>query len=357
MPAAKKVRWAQLRVGIMAIVAMIILGVLVWLLTSQKPFWEHYATIYTYMRDSVALAKGSPVRLNGILVGSVDTVELSSSKDPKRTVRISMQVERARLKDIPIDSIAGLSAENVLGTKFINIDKGRAVRSVQPGGEIQSEPSAEIEDLVRKGFDLFDSAQAVLNRADRIITQVESGQGSIGKFLVDPEFYNRLMAAITDFQKVANAITSGQGTIGKLLYDPSLYDQARSSVERLDALMADLQKGKGTAGKLLNDPAAYDELRANLAEFHRLLDDLNAGKGTAGKLLKDETAYRQIQGVLGKLDTALGKVNSGEGTLGQLLVNPQLYNSLNGLSSEAHGLVKDIRANPKKFLRIKLGLF
>jgi phospholipid/cholesterol/gamma-HCH transport system substrate-binding protein len=85
--------------------------------------------------------------------------------------------------------------------------------------------------------------------------------------------------------------------------------------------------------------------------------DLDAGKGTAGKLLKDETAYRQIQGVLGKLDTALGKVNSGEGTLGQLLVNPQLYNSLNGLSSEAHGLVKDIRANPKKFLRIKLGLF
>ena len=64
-----------------------------------------------------------------------------------------------------------------------------------------------------------------------------------------------------------------------------------------------------------------------------------------------------MQGVLGKLDTAIGKINSGEGTLGQLVVNPQLYNSLNALSVESRSLVKDIRANPKKFFRIKLGLF
>jgi hypothetical protein len=40
-----------------------------------------------------------------------------------------------------------------------------------------------------------------------------------------------------------------------------------------------------------------------------------------------------------------------------LLVNPALYDSLNGTMREAQALVKDIHANPKKFLRIKLGLF
>ena len=40
-----------------------------------------------------------------------------------------------------------------------------------------------------------------------------------------------------------------------------------------------------------------------------------------------------------------------------MLVNPQLYDSMNGVSTELHSLVKDIRANPKKFLRIKLSLF
>jgi phospholipid/cholesterol/gamma-HCH transport system substrate-binding protein len=61
--------------------------------------------------------------------------------------------------------------------------------------------------------------------------------------------------------------------------------------------------------------------------------------------------------VLGKVDTTLDRVNSGQGTLGQLLVNPQLYDSMHGLSSELQSLVKDIRANPKKFLRVKLSIF
>ena len=47
----------------------------------------------------------------------------------------------------------------------------------------------------------------------------------------------------------------------------------------------------------------------------------------------------------------------GQGTLGQLLVNPQLYESLDGTTREMQGLFKDFRANPKKFLRIKLGIF
>jgi phospholipid/cholesterol/gamma-HCH transport system substrate-binding protein len=39
------------------------------------------------------------------------------------------------------------------------------------------------------------------------------------------------------------------------------------------------------------------------------------------------------------------------------MVNPSLYDSLDGTTRELHGLLKDFRANPKKFLRIKLGLF
>ncbi len=341
----------------MAIVAMAIAAVLVFLLTSQRPIWERYATVYTYMPDSAALAKGAPVRLNGILVGNVKKVELSTSKDPNRVVRVDMEVRQDRLKDIPIDSIAGISAENVLGTKFINITKGRSQVTVKPNGELPSEPSAELQDLVKKGFGLFDATQAILNRIDRIVGLIESGQGSIGKFLTDEEFYNRLVQTVTELQEVTHALSNGKGTVGKLLYDPALYDEARASVAKLDQLISDLQAGQGTAGKLLKDPSLYNELQASVKDVRQLLNDLNAGKGTAGKLLKDEEAYRQIQGVLGKVDTTLDRVNSGQGTLGQLLVNPQLYDSMRGLSNELQALVKDIRANPKKFLRIKLSLF
>ncbi len=357
MPSVKRVRWAQIRFGIMALVATIILVVLIWLLTSQKPIWQRESTLYTYMRDAATLTKGAPVYLNGILVGSVSAVQLSGLRDPTKVVRVTLKVDTANMKDIPVDSVAGVTAANVLGTKFINISKGTAQQTVRPGSVLNSEASAEIEDLVRKGFGLFDAAQAILNRLDRIVGEVESGKGSIGKFLVDDEFYNRLVATVAEFQKVTQAISQGRGTVGKLLYDESLYNEARATVQKLDDLIGDLQQGQGTAGKLLKDPALYDETRASITQFRQLLDDLNAGKGTAGKLLKDEAAYKELQASLNKIGNTLDRINAGQGTLGQLMVNPQLYDTLNGATTELRGLIKDIRSNPKKFLRIKLSIF
>ena len=127
----------------------------------------------------------------------------------------------------------------------------------------------------------------------------------------------------------------------------------------------DLQAGQGTAGKLLKDPAMYEDFRQTTADIrrlinvdlHKIVDDLNAGRGTAGKLLKDDEMYRRIDQLVANLTTSVDKLNAGQGTLGQLLVNAQLYDSLNGATREAQSLLKDIRANPKKFLRIKLGIF
>jgi phospholipid/cholesterol/gamma-HCH transport system substrate-binding protein len=341
----------------MATVAMIILGVLIWLFTSQKPIWQSHAKIYTYMRDSAALAKGAPVRLNGILIGNVTETELSGLKEPDKAVRVVMEVQRSRLRDIPIDSVAGISAENVLGTKYINITRGLSSQSIQAEGVLASETSAEIEDLVRKGFGLFDSAQAILNRVDKIVGQVEAGQGNVGKFLSDEQFYKELVATTTELRKLTTAIGSGKGTLGKLFTDESLYNDTSASVKRLNELLAGLQKGEGTAGQFLQNPSLYNEAKASVTELRDLIAGLNSGKGTAGKLLKDEAAYREIQRVLAKLNHTLDRVNSGQGTLGQLIVNPELYTSMEGLTTELQSLVRDVRQNPKKYLSIKLGLF
>jgi phospholipid/cholesterol/gamma-HCH transport system substrate-binding protein len=87
------------------------------------------------------------------------------------------------------------------------------------------------------------------------------------------------------------------------------------------------------------------------------LADVSAGKGTAGKLLKDEQLYRRLDEFVAKFNATIDKINAGQGTLGQFMVNPQLYDTLNGATREFQSLAKDIRANPKKFLTIRLTLF
>ena len=97
--------------------------------------------------------------------------------------------------------------------------------------------------------------------------------------------------------------------------------------------------------------------RATIGDLRGILAGLQQGKGTAGKLLSSDDLHNQLQATIGRLDTLLDKINNGQGTLGQLLVNPSLYQNLDSTTREINGLMKDFRANPKKFLRIKLGIF
>src|SRR5947207_3201197 len=134
MPDPKKVSWAQLRIGIMAAVAMAILGVLIFILTGAGGIFTSYATLYTYMEDSAAMANNTVVRLNGINVGKIEKIEFSGSKEKRKIVVITMSVRRKMLEQIPDDSLAAVDAANLLGDKLINITKGKSPVTVKDGG-------------------------------------------------------------------------------------------------------------------------------------------------------------------------------------------------------------------------------
>lgn len=357
MPSARKVKWAEMKVGIMAIVALVLLAVLVFLMTGERKFFARNAIIYTYLDDSAALTPGSPVRLNGILIGSIREVKLSGEHEPNRIIRVTMEVDRDMLRSIPTDSVAAITAENVLGSKYINIKRGQGKTPVAPGGEIRSLNTREFEEVVASGYATLAALQSILKRVDAIVGQIEVGKGTLGKLLTDETLYNSLIGTVAEAHKITTALNSGQGTAGKLLYDPSLYNDLHDSVSRIDHMIEDVENGQGTLGMFVRDPAVYKEVQDTVAELHTLVANLNAGKGTAGKLLTTDEVHQQITSVLKRLDTTLEKLNTGQGTMGQLLVNPQLYESLNGAAYQMHQLLKDFRANPKKFLRIKLGLF
>ncbi len=67
MASQVRVHWAQLRTGILAAAAMVIAGVLIFLLTGQSNFFGGNFHLHTYMEDSPKLAHNDPVRVNGIL--------------------------------------------------------------------------------------------------------------------------------------------------------------------------------------------------------------------------------------------------------------------------------------------------
>ncbi len=319
----KKVRWSQLKVGVVGLAAFLILAALIFLLTSSKGFFQKTAFLHTFMDDAGGMAEGTPVRLNGFTIGSLDAIELITAAEPKRSVKFTMKVQETFLRQIPVDSVAGVSAANLLGDKFINITKGRDAHTVKDGAEIKSLQAQDIPELMAQSANLLQTFQTIVNRLDSLLAGVEAGKGNIGKLLKDEELYDRLNAIATEGQSLLADVRTGHGTISKLIYDDALYQEIRSPIKRVDAILADLQAGNGSAGKLLKDDALHQRLEELVAKFNGTID----------------------------------KLNSGQGTLGQMLVNPALYDSLNGATREFQSLAKDMRANPKKFLTIRLTLF
>jgi phospholipid/cholesterol/gamma-HCH transport system substrate-binding protein len=357
MPSSQKVAWSQLRVGIMAIVALSLLALLIFLMTGADNPFEEKATLYTYMMDSAAMTEGSAVRLNGILVGKVKKIEITGDPDNSRAVKMTLVVDRAALPLIPEDSIIGFSAENVLGSKFLNIRRGSSKKTVADGGTLQARDDKDFLEVVQSAMPLLDSMQSILRRIDGLIEHIESGRGNLGRLIKDEQLYNRVNSTLAEVQEITAAVRQGKGTIGHLVYDEDLYNDLRRTLARIDNVAAGLEHGDGTAGRLLKDPALYDELRAASKEIHTLVENLNKGEGTAGKLLRDEALHNRIVATLDKVNSTIDRINSGQGTLGQLVTNPALYENLAATSSQMSALMRDFRANPKKFLTIQLKLF
>jgi phospholipid/cholesterol/gamma-HCH transport system substrate-binding protein len=364
MPQQSKIRWAELRVGVMAIIALGILAWLIFLLSGSHGFLKGKVDVYTYVGDSSDLANGAPVRLNGIDIGKVKDVRLSGESDPRRVVKIDMEVYDDYLPSIPVDSTAKVAQSTLLSPRYMNISKGSAKDTIHGGAVLNSGSTAELEDIFQQGNSTLAALEATLKKIDAIADQVQSGQGTIGKFLKDPALYDKAVGTVNEAQKLLLALNTNKGSLGAFINDRDLYDSLQGSVTRINTLMDGLQKGEGTAGRLLKDPAMYNDLQTAITDFRKtisqatqLIADLNAGKGTVGKLLKDDDLANQLHETIARLDTTLDKVNNGQGTIGQLMNNPSLYESLDGTMREVRSLMKDFRANPKKFLTIKLVLF
>ena len=289
-----KKKWAQLRVGLLAITALGVLAFLIFLLTSSRGLFTTRSDVFTFLDDSAAITEGSPVRLNGITVGKVAHVNLSGSAESNRVVKVTLEVNNDFLASIPVDSQAAIAAENLLGTKYINIKKGHSQTAVKSGDEIKSLDTREFDDVVQQGYSTLAGIDGIFKKLDGILDSVQVGKGTIGKLLSDDQLYRKVMGIADETNKVVASLNSDTSTLGKLMHDDALYTDVRATMGRVNTLMDGLQQGEGTAGKLLKDPALYNDTRATIADVRQLLAGLNEGKGTAGKLLKSDELHTQL---------------------------------------------------------------
>lgn len=322
----------------------LLLAVLGFGLFRVKDLSPGYVQLHVFMDDAAGLMDGTQVRLNGIPVGYLDGQKLTNSRDPARKVEFSLKVKTSYLWEIPVDSLVGLASDNLLGDQYIGIRRGQSAEYVRAGAELHTTQTQDITRMMAQMSRQLDRLQSVMTRADKLMSSVDTGSGAIGKLVQDPKLQTG--GGVTgELDQLMADIQHGHGTFTKLFYEDPLDKQLEAPLKRLDAVMATADAASARLKEF------QEGLDSASREFQTLQTEMKAGNGSFAK-------FDQLQARMDELTAKIGgmmdKVNSGQGTVGQLLVNPQLNEALAGTTREFQELAKGLKANPMKFVKLKI---
>ena len=358
MPSQQQVKWSQLKVGVLVLVALVALTALVFLMSGNTGgFFSGNITVRSYFENSAGLKVGAPVNLDGVTIGNVKSVRIA----PERRltpVEVVMKIGSKFQPMLKSDAKSSLDTIGVLGDTVVDINSKFATGPpIQNGGELKTTESPNLTDVIKSSQGTIEQLDTILAQVSDLVNKLSNGKGSIAQLINNPALFNKTVATLNQLQSIANTMQSGNGTIGKLIQDPTLYNRANDAVGRLQHIADEMDSGQGTLGKLLKDPTLYNNLKESSANLNQVLAKVNSGKGALGKMTNDQQFAQKLDDTVTKLDSILTQINSGQGTMGKLLKDPTLYNHADQMMANSSDLVTAIRKNPKKYLTIHLKLF
>ena len=357
MAQRKELTWSELKVGIFVLVGLFILAIAVFYVSGGGVLGPKYR-LTTYLPEVDGLATGAPVSLDGVQVGNVETVGLTPHpQDRDHSITLTLRIDKKFQNDIRTDSSASLVTQGLLGDRYVTVSRGLTGTPLPPNGILPGHEEAAMKQMVERGADLMQNLGTLTDDLKGIVDDVHSGRGTLGKLMNDPTLYNHLDDTVSRVDTMAASIQQGQGSMGKLVTDDDLYNKIDSAVGKADDVLGAVRDQKGSLGKLVYDPSAYDSIKSVADKSDALLGDVRAGKGSLGKLATDDSLFSNLRDASANVRDATAKLNSNQGTAGKLFTDPKLYDNLTGLTTNMNALIGDFRQNPKKFLRIKLGIF
>lgn len=313
----------------------------------------------TYFENAAGIRDGAAVNLEGVTIGTVKSVTVTSDVAHKLTpVKVVMKLDQQYAKGLKKDSKAALTTVGVLGDTVVDINSQVATGPpLQDGDELRTLETPTITDVVKASQGTIEQLNVILAKMNTVVDNLQAGKGSVGQLINNPDLYNKANATVDELLTLEKNLNNGRGSIGKLMTDDTMYNRLNSAADKLDHIATALDAGKGTAGKLLKDETLYNNLNATLVNANTILTDANAGKGGLGLMLKDPKFRTQLSDTLSQVNALVAGINGGQGTLGKLAKDDAAYTNMNNLLTASTDLVTTIRKDPKKYLTIHLRIF
>jgi phospholipid/cholesterol/gamma-HCH transport system substrate-binding protein len=335
-PQARERRVA-VRAGLFVAIGLSIAAIVIFLLGKERNLFEKRVSYTGAFENVDGLSIDAPVRLGGLQVGHVSTINFETELADKRIV-VTMEINAKYKERVRRDSVARVASRGVLGDKAIDISLGSPEAEMVPaGGEIATGSSGDISSLLKASGEIVDNAVAITRDL----------RGAVAAY-TDPELRKDVGGLIKSARNVVGMVETGRGAVHYLIYDKQstedvhqLLATAVETAQRLDgaitnaeAILAEVKSGNGSAHALI-----YDQRLANaLTEVGKAAEEIStlvhdAKKSPNGAI--NQLVYGDARGMFNDLGQAAadvravtGKIRSGEGSLGAIINDPTVYEDL-----------------------------
>jgi phospholipid/cholesterol/gamma-HCH transport system substrate-binding protein len=187
----------DVKIGLFIFIGLIILTIVTFSISDF--FFKPGYHVNVTLGFANGLQPSAPVRLAGITVGEVKEASVFKDSNNQTMVRLKLWLTSDAV--VEQDSQVMINTLGLIGEKYVEIVPGTpGTPLIQDGGVIKGCDSVSVEQMTKKGFEIALKLEKAVERADDILSQIRSGQGTIGKFIYDDAVYDETEAMIKDLR-------------------------------------------------------------------------------------------------------------------------------------------------------------
>ncbi len=227
----------------------------------------------------------TPVRVAGVAIGSVESIELVGST---ARARISVLGSVA----LPTDSFAELKSEGMLGDKFIRVTPGTSEELLGDGGPLRVlPPGADLDALTTKIASIADDVKAITT-AMRSVSEDPGTRDQLVATMANVQALSEQLRAIAgenradlgaiadNLRVVSETLARVMGATGasvdaEMATIKSATDALERTAQSLASITAKVDRGEGTIGALLNDSSTIDDINETVDTVNALVGDVS----------------------------------------------------------------------------------
>ncbi|MEL6614420.1 MAG: MlaD family protein [Bacteroidota bacterium] len=255
----------QARLGLLVSLGLVALVAGIFIIGSQKNLFADTFTVRADFNDVAGLQSGADVFYNGISVGRVSSVQLPSAPGAPISVRLAIREDARDL--LREDSQAKIETDGLVGNVIVSVSGGtEALPPVQEGGRIQGVDPFALTEVTDRLFDSVSRFDSVTVALAGIMNDTRGGEGTLGKFLYDDALYNETVLTTQEFrlalgtfaqradnlvliaedasrgvEQILGKVNTGDGTVARFLNEDDVYTTFLATAEQLQGAAAQFQ--------------------------------------------------------------------------------------------------------------------